>query len=70
MARKLPFVKLLLTRFSSLILLSPRNTITSAIDEVCEAFNKIMTEFGYTQKLKIHDPTKHQTNPPQQHPFY
>ena len=29
-----------------------------------------MTEFGYTKKLEIHDPVKHQTNPPQQHPFY
>ena len=29
-----------------------------------------MTEFGYTQNLEIYDPTKHQTNPPQQHPFH
>ena len=29
-----------------------------------------MTEFGYTQKLEIYDPTKHQTHPPQQQPLY
>ena len=71
MARKLPPEKLLLMRFSSLILLSLRNIyFKTAINEACEAFNKVMTEFGYTQKLEIYDPTKHQTNPPQQHPFY
>ena len=71
MARKLPPEKLLLMRFSSLILLSLRNIyFKTAINEACEAFNKVMTEFGYTQKLEIYDPKKHQTNPPQQHPFY
>ena len=40
------------------------NYFRTAIDEAYEAFNKIMTE------LEIFDPTKHQTNPPQQHPFY
>ena len=42
------------------------NYFRTAIDEACEAFNKIMTEFGYTQKLELYDPTRHQTNPPQQ----
>ena len=46
------------------------NNFRTAIDEACEAFNEIMYEFWYTQKLGIYDPTKHQTNPPQQHPFY
>ena len=41
----------------------------TAIDEACEVFNKVMTELGYTQKLEFYDPTKHQTNPPQQIPF-
>ena len=46
------------------------NYFRTAVDEACEAFNKIMTEFGYTQKLEIYDPTEHQTNHPQQHPFH
>ena len=46
------------------------NYFKTVIDEACEAFNKIMAEFGYTQKLEIYYPAKHQTNPPQQHPFY
>ena len=60
MDRKLRFVKLLLTQFLYLTLLSPRKSICfrTAIDEVCEAFNKIMTEVGYTQKFQIYDPTK------------
>ena len=28
----------------------------TATDEACEAFNKIMTEFGYTRKLELTDP--------------
>ena len=41
----------------------------AAIDEACKAFNKMMQDFGYTQKLEIYDAYKHQTNPPQQHPL-
>ena len=46
------------------------NFFRTAIDEACDAFNKTMYEFRYTQKLEIFDPTNHQTNHPPQHPFY
>ena len=39
------------------------NYFRTAIEEACDAFNKIMVDFGDTQKLEIYDPTKHQTNP-------
>ena len=73
MARKWPFVKLFLTRFSSSIrffFTTKDNSFRTAIDEACEAFNEMMTELGYTQKFEIYDPTKQQTNPPHQHPLY
>ena len=41
-----------------------------AIDEACEAFNKMMLDFGYKQKLELYDPQIHQVHPPQPHPFY
>ena len=41
-----------------------------AIDEACEAFNKMLLDFGYTQKLELYDPQTHQVNAPQSHPFY
>ena len=40
------------------------------MEEACEAFNKMMLDFGYTQKLEIYDPHTHQAHPPQQHPLY
>ena len=46
------------------------NYFRAAIEEACEAFNKMMQEFGYAQKREIYDPHKHPTNPPQQHPLY
>ena len=44
--------------------------IRVAIDEACEAFNKMMQDFGYKHKLEIYDPNTHQTNPLQQHPLF
>ena len=46
------------------------NYFQTAKDEACEAFNKFMTEFGYTQKLEIYDLANHHMNPPLQPPFY
>ena len=43
------------------------NYFCTAIDEACDVFNKMMQDFVYTRKLKIYDPHKHPTNPPQQH---
>ena len=41
-----------------------------AIEEACAAFNKMLLEFGYTQKVELYDPQTHQVHPPQPHPFY
>ena len=41
-----------------------------AIDEACEAFNKMMLDFGYTQNIELYDPQTHQVHPPQSQPFY
>ena len=46
------------------------NYFRVAIDEACEAFNKVLLEFGYTQKIEVYEPTRHQTYAPQQHPLY
>ena len=41
-----------------------------AIAEACEAFNKTLVHFGYTQILEVYDPKLHQVNPQQTHAFY
>ena len=46
------------------------NYFRVAIDEACDAFNKVLFEFGYTQKIEVYDPKCHQTYAPQQHPLY
>ena len=46
------------------------NYFRVAIDEACVAFNKVLLEFGYTQKLEGCDPHCHQVYPPQQHHLY
>ena len=40
-----------------------------AIAEACDAFNKMLLHFGYTQNIEICDLEIHQVNPPQTHPF-
>ena len=45
---------------------SKYNHFRAAIDEACEAFTKMMQDFGCTQKLEIYDPHKHQANSLQQ----
>ena len=46
------------------------NYFRVALNEACEAFNKVLLEIGYTQKREVYDPTRHQTYTPQQHPSY
>ena len=41
----------------------------TALQEATDAFNNILQDFGYTQKLEIYDPLQHQTHPPPQHPL-
>ena len=42
----------------------------AALQEAIDAFNNMLKDFGYTQKLEIYDPHQHQAQPPQQHPLY
>ena len=46
------------------------NYFTVAIDEACEAFTKVLLEFGYTQKIEVYDTECHQIYAPPQHPLY
>ena len=39
----------------------------TALQEATDAFNNILLDFVYTQKLEIYDPLQHQAHPPQQH---
>ena len=40
------------------------------LQEATAAFNNMLKDFGYTQKLEIYDPLRHQAHPPQQHPLF
>ena len=42
----------------------------AAIHETTAAFNTILQDFGYTQKLEVYDPLMHQAHPPPQHPLF
>ena len=42
----------------------------TALQEVIDAFNNMLKDFGYIQKLEIYNPFQHQTHPPQQHPLF
>ena len=42
----------------------------TALEEAQQAFNPVMLEFGYHQKLEQYNPDIHQTNPPPQHILY
>ena len=46
------------------------NCFYVALDETCNAFNQMMHNFEYMQKLEIYDPNTHQVLPPQHHPLY
>ena len=41
----------------------------AALQEATDAFDNMLQDFGYTQKLQIYDPLQHQTHPPPQHPL-
>ena len=41
-----------------------------ALQEATAAFNHMLQDFGYTQKLEVYEPIKHQTHSPQQHPLF
>ena len=42
----------------------------AALQEATHAFNTILNDFGYTQKLELYDPHQHQAHSPQKHPLY
>ena len=46
------------------------NYFIVAIDEACEAFNKVLLEIGYTRKIEVYDTKRHQVYAPQQQPLY
>ena len=35
----------------------------TALQEATDAFNNMLKDFGYTQKLELYDPFQHQTHP-------
>ena len=42
----------------------------TALQEATDAFNNMLKDFGYTQKLKLYDPLHHQTHPPSQNSLF
>ena len=40
-----------------------------ALAEACDAFNKMLLHFGYTQNIELYDLKMHQVKPPQTHSF-
>ena len=42
----------------------------TAIQEATDAFNNMLKDFGYTQKLELYDPIQHQTHPPSQNSLF
>ena len=44
--------------------------IRTALQEATDAFNNMLKDFGYTQKLEIYDPLQHQALAPHQHPLF
>ena len=42
----------------------------TALQESTDAFNNMLKDFGYTQKLELYDPLQHQAHPPSQHPLF
>ena len=57
-------------RMSSLSLIHRSRQDTyfrAAVQEATDAFNKMLQDFGYTQKLEVYDPIQHETHPPPQH---
>ena len=42
----------------------------TTLQEATDAFNNMLKDFGYTQKLEQYDPLQHQAHPTQQHPLF
>ena len=42
----------------------------TALEEATQAFNNILNDFGYTQKLEPYNPNQHQAHPSPKHPLY
>ena len=42
----------------------------TAIQEATDAFNNMLKDFGYTQKLELYDPIQHQPHPPSQNSLF
>ena len=42
----------------------------TALQEATDAFNHMLNDFGYTQKLELYDPIQHQTHPPSQNSLF
>ena len=42
----------------------------TALQEATDAFNNMLKDFGYTQKLELYDPLQHQTHPPSQNSLF
>ena len=42
----------------------------TALQEATDAFNNMLKDFGYTEKLELYDPLQHQAHPPSQHPLF
>ena len=42
----------------------------TALQEATDAFNNMLKDFGYTQKLELFDPIQHQTHPPSQNSLF
>ena len=46
------------------------NSAFTSKDHYFHTALQMLQSFGYTQKLEIYDPHRHQAHPPQQHPLY
>ena len=42
----------------------------AALQEATDAFNNMLKDFGYTQKLELYDTIQHQTHPPSQNSLF
>ena len=42
----------------------------TALQEATDAFNNMLKDFGYTQKLELYDPLQHQTHLPSQNSLF
>ena len=42
----------------------------TALQEATDAFNNMLKDFGYTQKLELYDTLQHQTHPPSQNSLF